>query len=204
MRRSLLAMLAITAAFGAANATQQPVPAAPTEAVQSGAYALDKSHAKIVWGVSHLGFSTYYGEFTDFDAQLVLDAQRPENSSLDVTINLNSVDTHDEALDKHLKAPDFFDTAQYPTATFTSTSVDRTGPTTANVTGNLTLHGVTKPVTLAVTLNKAAQHPMADAYVAGFSAEGKIDRTRFGIDTYAPALGSEVKLIISGEFQRKG
>ena len=204
MRRPILAAALIAASIATAHATQQPAPAAAAESVQSGTYALDKSHAKIVWGVSHLGFSTYYGEFTDFDAKLVLDAQRPENSKLNVTIDLNSVDTHNDALDTHLKSPDFFDTAKHATATFASTNVQRTGPTTANVTGNLTLHGVTKPVTLAVTLNKAAEQPMTKAYTAGFSAEAVIDRTAFGMTTYAPALGSEVKLIISGEFQRKG
>lgn len=204
--RHYLVAAAITASIASAQASQQagPAPAAVAEAVQGGTYALDKSHAKIVWGVSHLGFSTYYGEFSDFDAQLVLDSQRPENSKLNVTVDLNSVDTHNDALDTHLKTPDFFDTAKHATATFASTTVQRTGPTTANVTGNLTLHGVTKPIALAVTLNKAAEQPMTKAYTAGFSAEAVIDRTAFGMTTYAPALGSEVKLIISGEFQRKG
>ncbi|QPQ54897.1 YceI family protein [Allosphingosinicella flava] len=204
MRTTLIAFAALAATVATAQATQQPAPTpAAAEAVKGGAYALDKSHAKIVWGVSHLGFSTYYGEFTDFDAQLTLDAAKPENSKLTVTIDLNSVDTHNEKLDAHLKNPDFFDVAKYPAATFASTRVQRTGPTTAEVTGDLTLHGMTKPVTLFVTLNKAAPGPMTQVYTAGFSAEATIDRTQFGMTTYAPALGKDVKLLISGEFNLK-
>lgn len=203
MRKYLIAASLIAASIATAHATQQTAPAPEAQAVKSGAYGLDKSHAKIVWGVSHMGFSTYYGEFTDFDAQLTLDGANPEKSKLNVTIDLNSVDTHNDKLDAHLKNADFFDVAKYPTATFTSTKVERTGPTTANVTGNLNLHGVTKPITLAVTLNKAAEGPMTKVYTAGFSAEGTIDRTQFGMNTYAPALGSDVKLLISGEFNLK-
>ncbi|WP_158702937.1 YceI family protein [Allosphingosinicella vermicomposti] len=203
MRKYLIAASLVTATIATAHATQQAAPAPAAEAVKSGSYALDKSHVKIVWGVSHMGFSTYYGEFTDFDAQLTLDGANPENSKLNVTIDVDSVDTHDDALDGHLKKADFFDVEKFPKATFTSTKVERTGPTTATVTGDLNLHGVTKPVTLAVTLNKAADGPMTKIYTAGFSAEGTIDRTQFGMNTYAPALGSDVKLLISGEFNLK-
>lgn len=204
MRHRLLAIAALAASVATAHAAQQaPAPAAAAAPVKSGTYTLDRSHAKIVWGVSHLGFSTYYGGFTDFDAKLVLDGDRPENSKLNVTINLDSVATHDDKLDAHLKTADFFDTAKYPVATFVSTRIERTGPTTANVTGDFNLHGVTKPVTLAVTFNKAADGPMTKVYTAGFSAEGVIDRTEFGMTTYAPALGKDIRLLISGEFNLK-
>ena len=201
MRKYFIAAAVLAASFATAQAAQQPAPAVAQ--VQSGTYALDKSHAKIVWAISHLGFSTYYGEFTGFDAKLVLDSANPANSKLDVSIDVNSVSTNDEKLDAHLKSADFFDTARFPSATFRSTKVERTGPTTARVTGDLTLHGVTKPVTLAVTLNKAAEGPMTKVYTAGFSAEGTIKRTDFGVSAYAPALGDNVKLLISGEFHKQ-
>jgi polyisoprenoid-binding protein YceI len=200
MRTYLIAAALAATSLAAAHATQQAAPAPAAEQVRAGAYTLDKSHAKIMWGISHLGFSTYYGEFTDFDAQLNLDPANPANSKLNVTVNMDSVATHNDKLDAHLKAPDFFDTAKFKQATFVSTNVQQTGPTTANVTGDLTLHGVTKPVTLAVTLNKAGMS-MGNAYVAGFSAETTIKRTDFGMNTYAPALGEDVKLLISGEFR---
>lgn len=175
----------------------QAVQAAP--AVRSGNYALDRSHAKIVWGISHFGFSTYHGEFTDFDAKLTLDGANPERSRLSVTVATASVDTHDEKLDAHLKNADFFDVAKHPTATFTSTAVRRTGPTTAEVTGNFTLLGQTRPLTLAVTFNKAGEN-MGQVYTAGFSATGTVKRSDYGMTYALPGLGDEVDLTISGEF----
>ncbi|TFI56373.1 polyisoprenoid-binding protein [Sphingomonas parva] len=210
MRRTTLALVlassvvAITAAGQAVDATaataaiaQAAAPAAP--AVRSGDYRLDKSHAKIVWGISHFGFSTYYGEFTSFDAALRLDAANPAASSLKATIDIGSVSTNDDKLDAHLKNADFFDAAKFPTATYVSTAVHRTGATTAHVVGNLTLHGVTRPVDLNVTFNAAGEN-FARTYVAGFSAEGLIKRSDFGMTTYLPGLGDEVSLKISGEF----
>lgn len=178
-------------------AAAQATPAAP--AVRSGDYALDTSHAKIVWGVSHFGFSTYYGEFTDFDAKLTLDAANPDRSRLVVTVATPSVDTHDDKLDAHLESADFFDVANHPTATFASTAVRRTGPTTADVTGNFTLLGQTRPLTLAVTFNKAGEN-MGKVYTTGFSATGTIKRSDYGMTYGLPGLGDEVELRISGEF----
>jgi polyisoprenoid-binding protein YceI len=209
MRRFLLALAAAASAAGAtAIAQTQASPAPAPTAVEapsvprSGGYALDRSHAKIVWSISHFGFSTYYGEFTDFDARLTLDAAAPEKSRLDATIDIASVSTNDAKLDAHLKNADFFDVAAHPRATYVSTAVRRTGARTAQVTGNLTLHGVTRPLTLAVTLNGAGEN-FAKTYVAGFSAEGVIKRSEFGMTTYLPGLGDEVKLAISGEFNPK-
>lgn len=199
MRKIALAVTAAAIAVSAhAIAGTQSAPATPV-AVQAGDYALDKSHAKIVWSTSHFGFSTYYGEFTDFDAKLNLDPANPANSKLSVTVAMTSVDTHNDKLDAHLESADFFDVAAHPTATFTSTAVRRTGAATADVTGNFTLRGVTKPITLHVTFNKAGEN-MAKRYTAGFSAEGVIKRSDFGVSYAVPAVGDEVKLQISGEF----
>lgn len=205
---ALAACLALTAAAGAGIAHHArhdgapPPAAAPADpaAVRTGDYALDKSHAKIVWGVSHFGFSTYYGEFTDFDARLRLDADDPAASRLQVTVNTASVDTHDEALDTHLRNDDFFGVERHPTATFASTAVERTGPTTARVTGDFTLLGQTRPLTLDVTLNGAGPNPMNQVYTVGFSARGTIRRSEYGMTFAVPGVGDEVQLIISGEF----
>lgn len=171
-----------------------------TKTVTAGNYKLDKRHAKIVWAVSHMGLSTYYGQFTDFDATVSLDPAKPADSKLNVTINVGSVSTNDGQLDTHLKAADFFDAAKFPTATFVSTSVQPTGATTAKVTGNFTLKGVTKPLTLDVTLNGAGPHPMSKAPAAGFSATGTIKRSDYGVSYGIPAVGDNVTLHISGEF----
>ena len=187
--------------LSSAPAEAAPAAAAAQSApqVRSGAYALDKSHAKIVWSVSHFGFSTYYGEFTDFDARLTLDAANPERSRLNVTVNTPSVATHNDALDAHLKNADFFDVANHPTATFNSTSIRRTGATTAEVTGDFTMLGITRPLTLNVTFNAAGDN-MAGVYTAGFSATGTIKRSDYGMNYGVPALGDEIPLQISGEF----
>lgn len=177
----------------AATATQ----AAPQ--VRSGNYALDRSHAKIVWSVSHFGFSTYYGEFTDFDARLTLDSANPERSRLNVRVNTPSVATHNDALDAHLKNADFFDVANHPTATFNSTAIRRTGATTAEVTGDFTMLGRTRPLTLNVTFNAAGDN-MGGVYTAGFSATGTIKRSDYGMNYALPAVGDEIALQISGEF----
>ncbi|WP_114954032.1 YceI family protein [Sphingosinicella terrae] len=184
-----------------AAAPQPAAVAAPAQVadVRSGDYRLDKAHAKIVWSTSHFGFSTYYGEFTDFDARLRLDGDNPEASRLTVNVATASVDTHDEALDAHLNGADFFDAANFPSATFVSTAVRLTGPNQAEVTGNFTLRGQTRPLTLAVTFNKAGDN-MAGTYTAGFSATGTIRRSDFGVSYGLPLVGDEVQLTISGEF----
>ncbi|GER08032.1 hypothetical protein JCM17843_23420 [Kordiimonadales bacterium JCM 17843] len=105
------------------------------------------------------GFSETRARFGDFAGELVLDEENPEASTLNVTIPINSLDTGIEKLDGHLLSADFFDAATYPEATFTSTKIDRTGDSTAKVYGDLTIHGVTKPVVLDVTLNKLDTHP---------------------------------------------
>lgn len=201
----IAAALAATGLVGANAIAQDPAAPPPPTAtapanIRPGAYALEKSHAKIVWAANHFGFSTYYGEFTDFDAQLTLDPARPENSRLAVTVEIPSVDTHNDALDKHLATADFFDAANHPQATFTSTAVRRTGDRTADVTGDFTLRGVTKPLTLHVTYNAAGESPVSKAYTVGFSAEGTVKRSEYGMTYGIPGVADDVKLMISGEF----
>lgn len=202
MRSLVIAFaLATAATVAGTHAIAQDAPAAAPAAsqVRAGAYALDKAHAKIIWSTSHFGFSTYYGEFTDFDAKLNLDPANPANSKLSVTVQTASVNGHNPALEKHLQSADFFDVAKHPTATFVSTKVAPTSATTADVTGNFTLLGVTKPLTLKVTFNKAGEN-MAKTYVAGFSAEGVVKRSDFGMNYAVPGVSDDVKLLISGEF----
>jgi polyisoprenoid-binding protein YceI len=196
--RARIGFAGLAILFVAASTNGQPTTA--PQSVQAGAYVLDKSHAKLNWAVSHFGFSTYTGEFTSFDANLQLDPARPERSLLTVTIDTASVETNDDKLDEHLRSAEFFNSAKHPKATFRSTQVKPTGPRTARVTGDLTLNGVTKPVALDVVFNGAGMNAATKNYVAGFSAETKISRSQFGVATYSPAIGEEVTLTISGEF----
>ena len=161
-------------------------------------YVLDSNHTNIDFRISHFGFSNPSGKFTKAQGTLVLDEANPANSKITVTLSLNDIVTGVEKLDEHLKSKDFFDVAQFPSVNFVSTSVKVTGKDTADVTGNLTLHGVTKPVTLAVHLNKIGTN-MRGLKTAGFGATTMIKRSEFGITTYVPALGDDVTLTIESE-----
>ena len=180
----------------------QTAPTTDLAQVQGGQFTVDKSHAKNIFSTTHFGFSTYYGLFSDFDAKLSFDPKTPTASSLDVTVNLPGITTTNPKLDEHLKSPMFFDVAQFPVATFKSTKIVVTGPTTGKVIGDLTLHGVTKPVTLETTFNGGGVNPMSKVYVVGFNAVGKLKRSDFGIAAFLPAVGYEVTLTISGEFDK--
>jgi len=172
----------------------------PTQ-VPSGTYQLDAGHGKITWMVMHHGLSTYIGQFSGVSATLKLDSANPAASTLDVTVDTNSIGTFNDALDDRLKSDQWFDTADYPTAHYVSTTVTRTGPRTATINGNLTLHGVTKPVAIAVTFNGFAAMP--DRTVAGFDGQAVVKRTEFGMTTEFPGVSDDVKLLIEGEFEQQ-
>ena len=209
MRSTLLSSVVLAAALvaGPAVLTGTAAPALAQEVtkdpaqVKAGTYKVEPTHAKVTYAISHLGFSTYFGTFPKMDGTLVIDTAKPENSKVDITIDVAAVDSNDDKLDGHLRSPDFFDTAKFPTATFRSTRIERTGPTTAKVTGDLTLKGVTRPVTLDATFNQAGVNFINKAYTIGFDAETTINRTDWGISTYAPAVGEKVTLRIGAEFQ---
>lgn len=166
------------------------------------AYIFDKSHAHITFAVSHLGFSTTHGEFRDFDGTLTLDEADPAASSVAVTIQTGSIDSAWEARDEHLRGPDFFDVANHPAMTFKSTAIEVTGDNTAKMTGDLTLLGVTKAITLDVALNQLGEHPFSKKMHAGFTATGSIDRAEYGMTYGVPAVGQNVAIRIDIEAQK--
>ncbi|MDX2073874.1 MAG: YceI family protein [Alphaproteobacteria bacterium] len=166
-------------------------------------YDMDKAHTNVLFFIDHLGFSQTIGRFDDVNGTLMLDEKAPEKSVVDVTIKATSINTQSPELNEHLQKPDWLDTAKYPDIRFVTTSVKRTGDQTADVTGNLTLHGVTKPVVLKTTLNKADYFQMADAWVAGFNAETTIKRSDFGVSNGIPFVGDDMKIMISTEFHNK-
>ncbi|HYD27901.1 YceI family protein [Brevundimonas sp.] len=202
-RTAIAAAASITLLTGGAVVAQAALTRAPAE-VRAGAYALDSDHGKITWSVSHLGFSTYKGQFVNVDADLTLDPANPSAATLTATIPLTEVDSNSDGLDAHLQTADFFDTANHPVATYVSRSVtvDPTAPDRATVVGDLTLRGVTRPVTMMVRFNQAGPS-MGGAYRAGFDGEATIKRSDFGINYALPVLGDEVSLHIEGEFIRQ-
>jgi polyisoprenoid-binding protein YceI len=169
--------------------------------VKAGAYALDPNHSKITWSVSHFGFSTYVGQFTGVAGKLTVDPKAPQSTTLDVTVDAASVGTLNPALDTHIKSPDFLDAAKFPQATFKAVSVKTTGDKTADITGDLTLHGVTKPVVLHATFNQAGVNPVDHKYSLGFAGAAVVKRSDFGIKTYVPYISDDVTLQIEAEFK---
>lgn len=161
-------------------------------------YTLDNSHSYVVWQINHFGFSNPSGKWM-VDGTVLLDETKPANSKVDVTIRVDSLVTGIPKLDEHLKSKDFFDTEQFKTATFVSDKVDVTGKNSAKVLGKLTVHGVTKPVTLNVTMNKLGVSPVSGKKTVGFTASTVLKRSDFGIDKYLPGLSDEVKISIEAE-----
>lgn len=185
----LLAFVAFAPLMGAKSAAAADAPK----------FTFDKAHTQIFFSVSHLGFSYSTGKFTDFDGSFTFDEEKPESSKVDVTIDTNSLTMDDEAWEKHLKNEDFFNVEKFPAMTFKSSQIEKTGDKTGRLTGDLTLLGVTKPVTLDVIFNKGGIHPYSKKYVAGFSATGKLNRSEFGMEYGLPGIGDEVNITIEVE-----
>jgi polyisoprenoid-binding protein YceI len=162
-------------------------------------YKLDPSHTMVLFSWNHFGYSNPTADFGLGEGTLVFDEQNPAKSSVDVTLPLAGLDTHVPALDKHLKEADFFDADKYPTVTFKSTKVQPLGGHKFNVTGDLTVHGVTKTVVLAATLNKVGPHPMSKAQSIGFDATTSIKRSDFGVGAYVPKVSDEINIRITTE-----
>lgn len=177
--------------------------AADVSGVPSGEYELDDHHGYISFTYSHLGFSTPHVGFSDFNVELDLDNGSPENSSVNVVINTASIDSRVDEFDGHLRGADFFNTEQFPEATFTSSAIKATGESTYDVLGDLTIKGVTKPVTLAVNINRAAMHPMRNVPTVGLSGETTINRSEFDLGRFVPNVGDEVTISVTAELLKK-
>jgi len=163
------------------------------------AYDFDKSHANLSFTYDHLGYSTTDGRFGDWEGKLLIDKDTPANSSIEFTIDINSLDTFWADRDKHLLSADFFDAETFPQATFTSTKVEQVGENQLEVTGDLTIRDVTKPTTLNVTVTALGEHPMAKKEAAGFAVSTVIKRSDFGMDKFVPYVGDEVAVTFHAE-----
>lgn len=175
-------------------------------------YSIDKDHTEVRFSWNHLGLSRQSGRFLDVSGTLEFDPAEPEASYADVTIELASLSTGVSALDEALtKSKDFFDVETFPTATFKTTAVKRTGGKTARMTGALTMNGATHPVTLDVAWNFTGEHPMAQinpvyagVYASGFSATTQIRRSDWGIVRTIPYISDEIEIAIETEMHRQG
>jgi polyisoprenoid-binding protein YceI len=196
-----IAALAIAASLAAVPALAQVSTTTPS-AVHPGAYTVEPTHTRVLFSVSHMGFTTWYGNFTGASGALTLTPAKPAASTLEVTVPVASVSTTNAKLDEELKAADWLDAAKYPNATFTASKITASGGT-AKVAGTLSLHGVTKPVVFTVKFNGAGINPLDKAYTVGFEVRGHIKRSNFGVTKYVPLVGDEVDLIISAAFEQK-
>jgi polyisoprenoid-binding protein YceI len=171
--------------------------AAPAGAVEP--WVIDKSHAHITFQADHLGFSVVHGQFRTFDAEILFDPENIAATEVSVTVDAASIDTFWERRDEHLRSADFLNVADFPEITFVSTRVTQTGDNTARVTGDMTLIGETREVTMDATLNKLGENPFNGTPIAGFTLEGEIVRADFGMTFGGDAFAARIPLRIDLE-----
>jgi polyisoprenoid-binding protein YceI len=198
----LASTLALAVALGGGASAQTPPTRDPAQ-IQAGTYAVDPGHTQVGWRVSHMGFSNYAGGFSDVSGTLDLQPKNPAASKLSIKIPVASVTTTSDKLTSELKGDQWLDAGKFPEMTFVSTKVTPEGKDKAKVAGNLTLHGVTKPVTLDVTLVGAGVNPLNKKVTVGFEAAGTLKRSEFGVKTYVPLIGDDLHLTIAGAFERQ-
>ncbi len=201
--KTVLPLVGLLALVATSATAEQAITSDPSK-VESGTYSIEPSHTRVMFSVSHGGFTTYYGEFQGASGTLDLEAKNPDASKLDIKVPVANVWTPSEKLSGELKGDKWLDAAAYPDMTFKSTKVTKTGPNTASVLGDLTLHGVTKAATLKVKFNAAGTSPFDKKYTSGFEVSGTIKRSDFGVKTYVPLIGDQVDLVISAAFEKQG
>jgi polyisoprenoid-binding protein YceI len=207
MRRfALLAVPALLTAPLIAQGTPEVPGKVDVSRVAAGTYKTDPAHTLIEYEVSHFGINDYFGIFGDATGTLTIDPARPEQAKVDITIPLSTGITNaSAALTKHLQSADFFDVANHPSARFVSTSikVDPKDQTKAQIAGNLTIKGVTRPVVLDAEFTGAGDNPRSKVRTIGFEAETEIKRSDFGISYGIPMVSDEVEIEISVAFEKQ-
>ncbi|MBS0577542.1 MAG: polyisoprenoid-binding protein [Proteobacteria bacterium] len=155
-------------------------------------YAIDPNHTQIQYTYTHMGFSHISGRLSGVEGDFLFDAQDPTRSQIQIHVPVSSISVGVPALDEELHSEMFFDVAKYPLATFKSTTVTRTDKDHLAVSGELTIHGVTKPATFEVTINKIGTHPMRGVPAVGVDATTTIKRSDFGVSKFVPGVSDEV------------
>lgn len=189
----VVAALSNCSPSGGGAAAQQAPP-------QAGVYQLDQRHASIYVRVNHMGFSRTVVRFNTISAELALNTEAPEQSRVEATIDAASIDSGLASFDGFLRGARFLNAAQNPQIRYESRTIQRTGETTARVTGDLTMNGQTHPLTLDVTFNGAGRNPFEAGSIAGFSATGTLSRAQWGLDAFAQLVADEVEFFVEAEF----
>jgi polyisoprenoid-binding protein YceI len=208
MTRTMFAagMILAAASFAVPAMAQQEAPAAAAEQqprqIEAGTYQADSAHTQVLFSVNHFGFNVYNGLIGGATGTLTIDPNEPEKAVVQIEIPLSGIVTTSDELTAHLKRDDFFDAEKFPTATFKSTKVEVDGDD-AQITGDLTMHGVTRSVTIDAGITGSGDNPMNKAKTIGFEGGTMIKRSDFGISAYIPNVADEVYLDITAAFEKK-
>lgn len=190
--------LALILAFALAGLV---LAAGPAEAAT---YTIDPVHSSAVFKVRHFDVANFYGTFNGVSGTVSWNPENPGGSSIEVTIEADSVDTRNGQRDGHVKSPDFLNAKQFPEITFKSTGVEATGDDQLAITGDLTLHGVTKPITVTAEHTGSGEHPQSGKQLVGFEARFTVDRSDYDMDFMVGPLSSEVDFILAIEAGTEG
>jgi polyisoprenoid-binding protein YceI len=200
-RVPLLAIAA--AAIAAPAAAQTPGPFLDPDKVPAGVYYLDSKEALVRYTTIHMGLTEFWGTFPNASGTLTIDPKAVSAAKVDIKVPVLSVETTNKELNAEFISSEFFDFGKYRTMHFVSTQVVRTGPRTARMTGDLTLHGVTKPIVLNVTFNNSGPNVFSKVLTLGFKAEGVVKRSDFGLAKYVPVVSDETQIAISAAFEKE-
>lgn len=190
-----------SAAAEAVSKAKAMTPGADLSELPSGTYKSEQGHTYVSFQYWHQGYSRPTIRWAVTDAVVELDAENPENSTLMVTIPSASIDTGVKAFDEHMVSADFFDVENHPTITFKSTDIDQAILGGGSVTGDLTIKGVTKPITFTGKVNKTGKHFRSGVPMFGISATASLKRSDYGVDKYAP-MGEDIDITVEAEFQK--
>lgn len=203
LRFSVLAMIALVlpSCQQILRAAAPPVIHDP-EAAEAGTYAVEPYHTQIIFSVVHMGFTNFYGNFSGISGSLTYAPKAPAAMSVSVSVPVSSIDTTSPQLTTSLKGPAWLDAARYPNMTFQSSSVHQTGKLTADVAGMLTLHGVSRPVTLHASFVGAGVNLLDRKQTIGFQLNGMLKRSDFGVDRFVPLISDDVSITIAAAFDK--
>lgn len=194
-------LIACAALIAVAPAAAQP--ALGPDDIQAGTYTIDTKETLVRYTVMHMGFTEYWGTFPGATGTLAIDPKSLAATRLDVSVPVVGVETTNRELNGELFSDEFFDGERYPTLHFVATNVMRTGTVTAKMTGDLTMHGITKQVVLDVTFVGAGPNYFSKVPTVGFKAEGTVKRSDFGLGKYVPIVSDDTKITIAAAFEKR-
>jgi polyisoprenoid-binding protein YceI len=207
MRAALMPVCLLTLSLAACSTLAAAAWSPPTRdpaRLEPGTYAVEPSHTQVLFSVLHLGFTNFYGVFSGASGTLAFDPGDIPHMHLSVRVPVASVFTTSAKLDEELKGADWLNAGKYPDMSFQSTSIKQTGADAADVTGDLTLHGVTRPIMLHAVFNGAGPNLLTHKETLGFQVTGNLQRSDFGVSTYVPLVSDDVTLTIAAAFEKPG